>query len=515
MGGVKVAGGCCFQHWQQPLLPNPPPSSSSPHVSSSVSILSSISNNNKTRRRSIDRGGCNRTLLAYHVSDQRSPFLGTSSTKLSRRRSLDDFTESGSRSKELGLRRAASASLDSFTNGDEADDNNEEDFVRRPQELAFKLQHGEGSSIETLAASRNQASEEPATTPFSCVWNPIPARPAWPMVGPEPPNWPDWNEIEPASVEMKANSVDLPLSLRIIKRRKQQPEDGFREAGDSTCCSFKKAFSSTVFIVREVQSYTLRMREVLFYENLQGILARVQEEMNSSFVWLFQQIFSCTPTLMVYIMLLLANFTVSSIGHNSSAMAVVVSPPLATQAVVAIEQDYQQQNRRFNASSVKSFPVGKTASFGGRGNGGGKAKLVAGFTDDGGRSGGHSSSSSQLRSTIVPDGVSTANPGMVTREEVDASVKETTEKEEVAMWNRIAEEASRMQASSRGEALTDPETLQQLVSPVTVELEHDNYSEYLQTELMYHQALSHDPDNVLLLSNFAQFLYLVLHDHDR
>lgn len=258
-----------------------------------------------------------------------------------------------------------------------------------------------------------------------------------------------------------------------------------------------------VFIVRELHSYALAMREVLFFENLQGILTRVHEEMNASFVWLFQQIFSCTPTLMVYVMLLLANFTVYSVGHNSAAMA-VVSPPPTTQAVVAIEHDYQQQNRRLDASSVKSFSVGKTASVGGSGNGGGKAKPVAGFTDDGGRSG------------VVPDGISSANAGTVNREGGgDASVGDVTEEEEAVMCDRIARETCRMQASSRDEALMDPETLQQLVSPVTVELEPEDYSEYFQTELMYRQALSQDPDNVLLLSNFAQFLYLVLHDHER
>ncbi|KAL9992990.1 hypothetical protein Hdeb2414_s0023g00624011 [Helianthus debilis subsp. tardiflorus] len=65
-----------------------------------------------------------------------------------------------------------------------------------------------------------------------------------------------------------------------------------------------------VFIIRELQSYTLQMRELLYYEDLQHILVRVQKEMNASFVWLFQQVFSQTPTLMVYVMILLANYSV-------------------------------------------------------------------------------------------------------------------------------------------------------------------------------------------------------------
>ncbi|KAJ0643759.1 hypothetical protein HanOQP8_Chr16g0604071 [Helianthus annuus] len=98
----------------------------------------------------------------------------------------------------------------------------------------------------------------------------------------------EWQgDMIPASIERKANSVDLPFSLRIIKRKKQC----IREAGESAYCSVKKAFSSMVFIIRELQSYTLQMRELLYYEDLQHILVRVQKEMNASFVWLFQQVF--------------------------------------------------------------------------------------------------------------------------------------------------------------------------------------------------------------------------------
>ncbi|KAB2599580.1 hypothetical protein D8674_009851 [Pyrus ussuriensis x Pyrus communis] len=46
-----------------------------------------------------------------------------------------------------------------------------------------------------------------------------------------------------------------------------------------------------VFIIRELHSYTLQMREILFFEDLQGILSRVHKEMQASFVWLFQQVF--------------------------------------------------------------------------------------------------------------------------------------------------------------------------------------------------------------------------------
>ncbi|GMI74342.1 hypothetical protein like AT2G29670 [Hibiscus trionum] len=83
-------------------------------------------------------------------------------------------------------------------------------------------------------------------------------------------------------------------------------------------CSMKKAFSSMVFIIRELHCYTFQMREVLFFENLQGILDRVENEVQASFVWLFQQVFSRTPTLMI----LLANYSVHSMGNKAALAAV-------------------------------------------------------------------------------------------------------------------------------------------------------------------------------------------------
>ncbi|XP_035838022.1 uncharacterized protein LOC118485716 [Helianthus annuus] len=147
----------------------------------------------------------------------------------------------------------------------------------------------------------------------------------------------------PASIERKANSVDLPFSLRIIKRKKQC----IKEAGESAYCSVKKAFSSMVFIIRELQSYTLQMRELLYYEDLQHILVRVQKEMNASFVWLFQQVFSQTPTLMVYVMILLANCSVHSMSHNFA-----IASETTTVTTTTVESFSET---KFDSSSVKTF----------------------------------------------------------------------------------------------------------------------------------------------------------------
>ncbi|GAB4859967.1 hypothetical protein Ancab_011446 [Ancistrocladus abbreviatus] len=188
----------------------------------------------------------------------------------------------------------------------------------------------------------------------------------------EPSDWPAREDTILASIERKANSVDIPLSLRIIKKKlkKQQWQEGlfFREAGESAYCSVKKAFSSMVFIIREVHSHSLQMREFLFYEDLQGIWNRVQKEMHSSFVWLFEQVFSRTPTLMVYVMILLANFTVHSMSVNSASALEFDNQATNIESVSPSNGDQggddgderkipTANNQKFDSSAVKSFSV--------------------------------------------------------------------------------------------------------------------------------------------------------------
>ncbi|KAM0941436.1 putative tetratricopeptide-like helical domain superfamily [Dioscorea sansibarensis] len=441
--GVKVAQAACLQA----LLPR---AVSAPRVLS---------------------GSC---ALAYHLMlrpDQHGSTLAGALCSRRRRRR-----------KEHSLRRAFTASLDSALPND---DDEEEVFIRRPQELTPDIK---------LIDNGNEQEDEASQ---------------WLGIQPEPPDWPERDQIVPASVERNANSVGLPLSLRIIKRKKKWEEE-VMDASESACSSVKKAFSSMVFIVRELQSHALQMRQLLSYQDLERILDRVRREMHASFVWLFQQVFSCTPTLMLSLMILLANYSVYSMGHNS---AIAATPPQScTSSTLSashhhLQQQPQQQKQRpgFDPSSTiktTTFSAGKTASVGGGGGGGGKVRPVAGATDDGRPDG--SSSSSSIYNPRISTAAST--PEQLVVEEVE---------DEQVVWNRVVEEASRMQASLRDEALMDSDLLQSLVSPVTVELEPDDHSSHFQAELMYQQALSHDPENTLLLCNFAQFLCLVLQDHDR
>ncbi|XP_031271117.1 uncharacterized protein LOC116129524 [Pistacia vera] len=421
-----------------------------PHSSSSSQTLASAVSSPSAKRRRHDGSAL---VCRYVQRLDRSSLFGAKLTKLRRSQS---YEYPQSKPQLTVLRRTYSASLDAFRFQDDGDENGDSD--------------DNSNGVD-----------------------------------------PSWQAHEPPeSIERKANSVDLPISLRMIKR-KLKWQDGFIEAGESAYSSVKKAFSSMVFIIRELHSFTLHMREILYYEDLQGILVRVQREMHASFVWLFQQVFSHTPTLMVYVMILLANFTVYSMASNP-ALAVSVSPP--TTEVASVIEVEENRNLNSGSSSIKSFTVssssGKATSIGGNNNGGGgKIRPVASGTDgDGGFD-----RIDHFR-TIVPDGASQLSSLGTTREAESVS-EQLVKEEEMNLWNSILNEASQMQASVRGDESLDHETMQRFVSPIKANIESDEYADYFKTELLYQISLQREPQNPLLLANYAQFLYLVAHDYDR
>ncbi|CAL9234849.1 unnamed protein product [Arabidopsis halleri] len=470
--GVKLASSSPFLQWtNQPLV----------HQSSSPSqTLASGTITSPSKRRSTVHDG--RFLSCRFVPQRlnRSALFGTPSTKLHRSKSCELWESSSSSSRPIktkSIRRVYSANLDPFS---------DEEFSKKIQELTLRF------NVPNQDDDERNNSEPMIIHDYKA--NLI-----------EPP----WHEmVHLSSIEMKANSVDLPLSLRIIKKKRQW-EEGVKHAGESACCSMNKAFSSMVFMIRELQSFTLHMREILFYEDLQGILLRVREEMQQSFVWLFQQVFSATPTLMVYVMILLANFTVYSIGSNNSALAAPL-PPTITELTTVSETD--ETNVKFDSSTVKTFFVssssGSTTSVGGNNNGGGgNIRPVLNGTDGDGFDG-----SEQFR-TVIPEGVSQLSSSTFgsTTTESEPSV---SGQDEHRLWNSMVEEAERMQYSNIDDSL-DQETRKRFVSHVEGRVEAEEDTGYFKTELMYQTGLSQEPNNPLLLANYAQFLYLVSNDHDR
>ncbi|CAO2195303.1 unnamed protein product [Urochloa humidicola] len=319
----------------------------------------------------------------------------------------------------------------------------------------------------------------------------------------------------------------------MLKRRKQQQLEQGRwgerrlvdRAGESARAAVGRAFASMVLIIRELQSFTLQMRESLLYEDLQGVLARVHAEMHASFVWLFQHIFAGTPALMVSLMLLLANFTVYSMGDSVAAAATLPPTQAAVVSVEMVDTQQQQQQpeqsshsqqRRFDPAALKTFSIGRTASVGGNGDGGGKVRPVAGATGDG-----QSDESSYRQSgAVLPQDASHSQQATPLGAGSEASVSDSMGVEdELVIWKRISDEATRMRASVSAEELMDPEILEQLVAPVEAARPADTETEYsgehAATAQRYEQAVSEEPNNSLLLANFAQFLYQVQGDHDR
>ncbi|KAF9598787.1 hypothetical protein IFM89_031455 [Coptis chinensis] len=504
---MKVAATC--MHWSQPVV-----SSQSP---SSQALASSISSPSKRRTRNDSALVCH----FVHQSD-RSAFFGRKSSQLVRTVSCEI-----PKSRNGKLRRTISAGFDNFS---------DEEFAENIRELALRfhlfgdeneaksenaLDSGESSSgycgsfdgdFSSIESSIGYAQSSAASFHPSKIDS---TEPPWLRIRPEPSYWPGTDEINTASIERKANSVDIPLSLRIIKKKNQWKED-FREAGETAYCSVKKAFSSMVFIIRELHSYTLQMREFLYLEDVQGILARVQKEIHASFVWLFSQIFSHTPTLMMYVMILMANFTVHSMSNNVAIAAPASfqyysTTATTTESVSSIEN--HEKNPMLDSSQIKTFSD-SSISVGGNSGGGGKVKRIGSGTDGG--DGRFDGVSTFHHHTIVPDEVSQVSSfGNPTTSKEDEAALVTETQEEMKLWNSIVEEASKMQAVLMGEAVLDHETMQRFVSPVEAKIEPEDFSNFFRTELKYQQAVSQEPNNPLLLANYAQFLFLVIHDHDR
>lgn len=401
---------------------------------------------------------------------QNSTFFRPTKFLLQKTRSFDHFPLSPTR-KARTMRRVCSASLESFFS--------DEEFAKKIEDLTcrFQLQNNV-TDFEIGEESLTSSSKVYYTPEFETPWN-------------------GGEEIIPAIIERKANSVELPFSLRIIKKKLKLKEE-FREVGESARCSVKKAFSSMVFIVREIHSFTLQMREVLFYEDLQGILQRVQKEMHASFVWLFQQVFSHTPTLMVYVMILMANFTVYSMANNNAIAGVAPPPEAATASIVEFrDNETHGEFHKFDSSTIKTFSVSNgnnTASVDGGNHGGGKFRPVANGFDENNRFNNR---------TVFPNG------NVYKTGETESIIEKDDEEEETKLWNSMVEEASRMEVG------LDKEAMKRFVSPVSAKIESDDYAEYLRTELVYQTALSQEPNNVLLLANYAQFLYIVSHEFDR
>ncbi|KAH0893059.1 hypothetical protein HID58_055488 [Brassica napus] len=306
-----------------------------------------------------------------------STFLGTESGKLHRSKSCEllKFTKNRTgMQKHYPLRRVCSASSSFFS---------DQDFSAKMQELALQFKiAGEEEDLER-------------------------------------------NKYQSERIHDKVK-----LLQEMIKRKLQ--EQALKEASESNNCSIYKAFSSMVFMIDELRSFVLQTRETIFYEeDLQSV---VKKDMHASLLWIFQSVFSQTPTLMVYVMILLANFTVHSVASN---LAVPASP---------VTEGQDQTHQRFE-STLLSHVVS------------GNFDKISGLSTQG----------------IREDGLS--------------------------LWNSMVEEADQMQ---------DSPVVRDIRLSERIELD-----DHARTESVYEISLVQEPNNPLLLANYAQFLYLISQDYDR
>ncbi|GAB2274455.1 hypothetical protein Dimus_009225 [Dionaea muscipula] len=403
------------------------------------------------------------------VSLHRPPLLGMTPCKLFRARSCE-FPKP----RFPTLRRSCSASLDSIFS--------DEDSSKKMQELALRFQASDDDSSDFL-------STEPEFLVDSSEEEDVEGEISANIVSgfqkePPPPDWAAGDEI---------GGVEIPPSLlRMIKRKNKWQEEGFMDTGDSAYYSMKAAFSSLVLMIRELHVFTLQTRELIYYEDLQEVCVRTQKEIQASFIWLFQHVFSHTPTLMVYVMMFLANFAVHSTSSNAATLETEQrrsSASYTTKSIMLIEKK-DERIQKYDSSAITSLSVASS---------GGNTASVVGISGRPGVDG--------WFEQIVPDGASQV-PGL-------GAVRGEDSEEEARLWNSMVEEAAKMQAELRDEAL-DTETVSRFVSPVTANVEEiDDYADYFRTEMVYQVGLAKDPNNTLLLANYAQFLSLVLHDYVR
>eukprot|EP01018_Ginkgo_biloba_P030523 Gb_00148 [translate_table: standard] len=437
---------------------------------------------------------------------------------------------------KLSLKRTCSACFEGNGNN-----SSEEEYMKNLQELSLQC-HMVDEESELKAESKifgrfngvRGLKERNSGSEVSKVNNSMPERSfSWPV-----------------SLGSKRNEVGLPLSLRILKRKqckdKETRTGNLIEARQAAYTSIQKAFSSMVFMIRELQTYTLQLRQILFYEDLHELLAMVQREMQASFVWLFQQVFSCTPTLMVSVMILLANFTVYSMGNN---VAVAATPLISPPSTISVVEDVKNIPNNETQASCKLIEANHTwvkvsnqsppplvnpdvqnslSSGDGLGGGGRQNPAIASGADGDSHYEGDSQNHTVFSkvNSVKPSVSSLPNPVSANGEGMAGTLGSIVEDEDdnpadliardVRLWQSfLKEHASASKEDILNEAALDPQTMQSLVSPVTAQLEPDNYTCYDRTDLLYQHAISKDPDNPLLLSNYAQFLHLVRHDHDR
>lgn len=461
-------------------------------------------------------------------NDFQSTMESPRKTKMIRTRSFEEWN----RISKIGFRRTCSACFDRKNNNNNFNDSSVEENRKNLQEFALhsyavdeelelvKTELG----IERGSVLKREVNE---TNLGFRMWGPSK------LISNHSISW-------PGTLGNNGSDSMLPLSLKALKRKLNKDKEMNKIKGNSTeakqpdCCqcSVGRAFSSMVFMMWELQAHSLQIREILLHEDLHELLEIVQIEMQGSFAWLFQQVFSCTPALMVSIMILLANFTAYSMGNNVTMAATLPIGSTTYNKKTQCQHKFIEEDPSWIKPSNQSSPpvvvsIAMPNSLSDGLDGGGRRNLatrVDGNSHDceGDFLENHimimgdnlvKRSVSSLQNPVSGKEGSTGNLGS----DVEEAEKENQNPadqiaSDMQLWQSFLNE---FESNSMGYNCLDPGTMKSLVPTITAQLEPDNYICYDRTELLYQNAISTDSNNALLLSNYARFLHLVRHDHDR
>ncbi|KAH9621699.1 hypothetical protein KSS87_008291 [Heliosperma pusillum] len=291
----------------------------------------------------------------------------------------------------------------------------------------------------------------------------------------DPPYWPARDAIMRECAARRASSVDIPLSLRMIKMKQkflnlEEQRDVYHNNNRNNDNSLNNVCCSTLDIIREIQSYALKSRGIELNEELDdGIISKIQREMNSSFVWLIKEVYAKTPDLMLQVMVITSNFALFSLESSNLVESEKKGANLGGYLVKLGVGHLELGNLGVPITEILENEVDNDLG------------LWNSMVDE----------ADQLRGDLV------MNQGLrfvvVERDGDDDDYNGSVGEIEELLEHKMFE----------------------IVSPVKVVIESDDYEEYHRTDLLYQTGLFRDPNNTLLLSNYSQFLCLVSRDYDR
>lgn len=315
--------------------------------------------------------------------------------------------------------------------------------------------------------------------------------------------------------------VHLPSSIKKLRKKGESRASPARERG----CAIKKAFSSMVYMIKAVQSHALQMRQALLSEwDVDEVLLLAHRELHSSFVWLFQTIFACTPKLMVSVMILLANFTVYSTGENV-AIAIVTETPEPIALFLSTYGNPQASSNPYLAigtqiysnmlkDSVSTASEPDPASLGdGSGGNNYPSGLIAESYD------GDAWFNSALNQRYMFSQKESIRDFHSPGSAVDEAKRKSQSKREKRqdLWKAWLDSSMQDLKPDSNELLQHvqlgQDTIRRFVAPVAVHLESDKYPCFNSTNLEYQYAIN--SFNPLVLANYAQFLFVVRRDNNR